>query len=105
MKFLLDEPHYVDDIMLDKGVIVGDGEGCAHDWRYKEDIKRLGIKAGERRPLSRSMTGLDDEARKALAAAFGTEAPERDPTKAIPIQGTTNDPGLRAAKAPAPLKG
>lgn len=100
MKFLLDEPHYVDDILLEKGIIVGDGDGCAHDWRYKEDIKRLGVKAGERRPLSRAMTPLDDEARNAIRNAFGTDTPERDPTAAIPIQGTTKAPGLANAKAP-----
>lgn len=105
MRLLLDEPHYVDDMLFERGTIVGDGEGAAHDWRYKDDVKQIGVKAGERRPLSRAMTPLDDEARTALKAAFGTEKPEADPTKAIPIQGTTKDPGLVNAKAPAILKG
>jgi hypothetical protein len=104
MKVMLEEPHYVDDVLLDKGVVVGDGENVAHDWRYKTDVKHLGIKAGERRPLSHAMSPLDDEAKAALKKAFGTEKPEADPTKAIPIQGTTPDPGLAHAKAPPLLK-
>ena len=88
MRFLLDQPHYVDDKILDAGLEIGDGENAVHDWRYLADNKVANIKAGTLRPLSVNMTPLDDEARAKLREFFGTEAPEKDPTKAIPLQGT-----------------
>lgn len=98
MKFLLEIDHYVDDRLLEKGSVIGDSEGCVHDWRY---LKAEGEhKAGDRRPLSSAMTPLDEEAKALMQRQFGTTKAVIDPTSAIPIQGTTNAPGLATAKAP-----
>lgn len=84
MKWRLDEPHYDNDSMmtLDTGTEVGDG--CANNWRYPDASANKAL-AGKPRPPSRSMTPLDDEAKKVWHQEFGGEAPERDPTRAVPI--------------------
>lgn len=104
MKFLLEIDHYVDDRLLEKGAYVGDAEGCVHDWRYRENQVN-GAKAGERRPLSSAMTPMDDEAKKLMKQQLGRDKAIIDPTAAIPIQGTTQSPGLSMAKAPPLAKG
>lgn len=97
MRFRLDAQHYVDDRLLEPGMEVGDGEGVAHSWRYPADIHKEDFdrKAGQAMPPSVQMTPLDAEAKKLYQDTFGTGKPERDPTKAIPLQGT-----LSTAKVP-----
>lgn len=84
MKWRLDEPHFDSDasLTLPEGTVVGDG--CENQWRYPESSANRAV-AGKPRPPSRSMTPLDDEARRVWDEAFGEEPPERDPTKKIPI--------------------
>lgn len=85
MKWRLDEQHYDSDAMkvLEVGTVVGDG--CENLWRYPEAAADKSLR-GKPRPPSRSMTPLDDEAKKAWAEKFGdAEPPAHDPTKPIPI--------------------
>lgn len=93
MRFFLDQAHYVEDRLLDKGVIVGDSaEGQpapVHPWRWPRENKRIGVTAGQAMKPSRWMVPLDDEAKKLYKATFGEEPPERDPFAAIPLTGGT----------------
>lgn len=99
MKYRLDEKHYVDDMLLEAGTEVGDDTG--YPWRYERDTmtkdkegKPYLIKAGQPRPPSVSMTPLDDEAKNLFERHFGTQAPERDPTKPIPVMGNVKQEGM-----------
>lgn len=100
MRYRLDEKHYVDDMLLEMGTEVGDDTG--YPWRYERDTmtkdkegKPYLIKAGQPRPPSVSMTPLDDEAKKLFEKHFGTQAPERDPTKPIPVMGNVKQEGMK----------
>lgn len=102
MRLLLETDHYVDDQLLEKGMEVGDGPNAVHDWRRKKDYKNF--KAGQHLPPSVSMLPLDEEGRKLMKDHYGDNIPDRDPTASIPIQGTTDAPGLKDAKAPPLMK-
>lgn len=98
MKYRLDAVHYIDDKELPIGFEIGDDTPVPY--RHTHDVPdgRGGVfKAGTPIVPSRSMTPLDDEAKKLFRQTFGTDAPERDFSKAIPIQGTGSE-----AKAPVP---
>lgn len=86
MRYRLEEDHYDNDAMtlLPAGTEVGDG--CANPWRYPASVPapNAGL-SGKPRPPSRSMTPLDDEAKREWRAHFEGDVPDRDPTKAIPI--------------------
>lgn len=97
MRYRLETDHYVDDRILEAGSEVGDGDNAVHPWRYTKAIPKQHVKQGDSMPPSAGMIPLDDAAKKAYKEWFGEEAPWRDPTEAIPIQGTGS-----AAKAPAP---
>lgn len=78
MRFRLDAQHYINDRLLEPGHIIGDGT----------DVPFVDAKGRQMQP-SVSMTPLDDEAWDVFKQRFpGTQMPERDPTKAIPLQGT-----------------
>lgn len=95
MKWRLDESHYDEFVELPAGTEVGDGTEIS--WKYPMTCANVKLR-GQYKPPSMSMTPLDDEAKKAFAAKFGGEAPERDLTKKIPIMGT--DPNSSGTAAP-----
>ena len=104
MQYRLDAQHYIDDMLLEPGTVIGDDSGSIA-YRYVQDTDdgRGGVaKKGSSRPPSRQMTPLDDEAKKLYADYFGTTAPERDPTKAIPVQGTGSEAKVLPPGAPRP---
>ena len=90
MKWRLDEQHYDSDAMklLEVGTVVGDG--CENEWRYPDTAVPKELR-GKPRPPSRAMSPMDDEAKKAWFDKFGGEAPERDPTAAIPLTTVPRD--------------
>lgn len=90
MKYRLDAQHYYLDMLLEPGTEVGDG--TSFPWRDK---------TGHPLDPSVSMTPLDEEAKRAVKAKFGTGLPERDPTKAIPLQGTGSAVKVPPIIAPA----
>lgn len=94
MKYRLDERHYDEFVELPAGTEVGDGTEVS--WKYPTTCANVMLR-GQYKPPSMSMTPLDDEAKKAFAAKFGGEAPERDPTAKIPIHGTDPNAGGTAA--------
>jgi hypothetical protein len=100
MRYRLDEDHYDSDSMqlLPTGTEVGDG--CPNLWRYPETSPNKSL-AGKPRPPSRAMTPLDDEARREYKEKFEGEAPDRDPTKAVPLTGVPRD-GQGHVKAAPP---
>lgn len=95
MRYRLDEAHYDEFVELPAGTEVGDGTEIS--WKYPTTIDNVALR-GKYKPPSKSMTPLDDEARKAFEDYFKEEAPERDPTKKIPIMGT--DPNNTGTAAP-----
>lgn len=87
MRYRLDSQHYIDDKLLEEGTEIGDG--TPFPWRFED---------GTARPPSRSMVPLDDEAKRLFKEHFKTEGPvERDPTKAIPVQGKPMEPSKPAS--------
>jgi hypothetical protein len=78
MKYRLDESHYDEYAELPAGTEVGDG--TAVSWKYPETIDNVTLR-GKYKPPSKSMTPLDDEAKKAYAEHFKIEAPVKDPEK------------------------
>lgn len=96
MKYRLDETHYDEFVELPAGTEVGDGTEIT--WKYGSNVANVALR-GKWKPPSRSMTPLDDEAKRAFAAHFKEEAPERDPTAKIPIMGT--DPNASGTAAPS----
>lgn len=94
MRYRLDEAHYDEFVELPAGTEVGDGTEIS--WKYPTTCANVALR-GKYKPPSRSMTPIDDEAKKAFANYFNEEAPERDPTKAIPIHGTDPNAGGTAA--------
>ncbi len=91
MKFRLDTHHYRDDKLIEPGTVVGDD--CEIAWR---DAK------GHPYPPSRGMTPLDEEAKRMMKETFDTDAPDRDPTKPIPMQGTGDKVKVQAPGVPRP---
>lgn len=77
MKYRLDTQHYHQDKLLEPGTEVGDDTDFP--WR---DAK------GHPLPPSLQMTPLDDEAKRLYRDWHESDEPQRDPTHAIPIQGT-----------------
>ena len=86
MKYQLECDHYIDDKILPIGTIIGDGTEVLF-----RDAK------GNPTPPSTSMIPMDAEAKKIFEAKFGIEPPERDPLKAIPIQGTAVHQEVKSA--------
>ena len=107
MKWQLTEPHYIDEMVLQPGTIIGDET----QWPYlapKDDLK-IKRKKGDPLPPSRAMIPMDDEARKFYSDYFGGEVPESDPTKSIPLTGAPgapkiSGPGVKPpAESPKPV--
>lgn len=102
MKYRLDADHYIDDKLIPAGTVIGDETEIPY--RFVSDVPdgKGGIsKAGDPKPPSRSMIPVDGEAKQLFEKEFGQTAPERDPTKAIPLQGTgdkTKVPGVAASR-------
>ncbi len=91
MRFRLDVQHYRDDKLIEAGTEVGDD--CEITWR---DAK------GAAYPPSLGMTPLDAEAKAMVKDTYGTPAPERDPTKSIPLQGTGDKVKVQPPGVPRP---
>lgn len=105
MQYRLDEPHYIHDTILEAGTIIGDE--TAIPFRYERDVManadgKGGARAGDPMPPSRSMTPFDDEARRMYQERFNGQAPDRDPTKSIPMQGTGDTNKVLPPSAPRP---
>jgi hypothetical protein len=93
MKYRLDAQHYIDNMLLEPGLVIGDDELIT----YRDE-------KGHPRAPSLQMTPLDDEAKRLFEEHHNSAAPERDPTKSIPLQGTLSDVKVPPATAPRPGK-
>ena len=51
---------------------------------------------------SMQMSPLDEEARRMIKAKFGTEPPDKDVTKGIPLQGSADTVKVQAPGVPRP---
>lgn len=104
MQYRLDGDHYIDDMLIPAGTVIGDDSGHI-SYRYTHDVpdgQGGYFKAGSPRPPGRQMVPLDAEAKELFFKAFGGVPPERDPTKAIPIQGTGDKTKALPPGAPRP---
>lgn len=84
MRLRLVVPHYVDDLYLEAGMEVGDGEGARHSWKDSE---------GNYRKPSDAMEGLDDEGRKFIeSSAPHAGDPVENMTTEAPLEKLTKPP-------------
>lgn len=89
MKFRLEAEHYVDNLLIPAGSIVGDGG--VHSWRHPADDPNVALRGTVRAP-SAAMIPLDAEAKDLFNKRFPAETPpDRDPTSAIPLGGPKRD--------------
>lgn len=96
MKFKLDAPHFINDMLLEAGTEVGDGTGIPFRFErdsntVRPDGKRVIVKKGDRMLPSIAMTPLDAEGEKAYRERFGEVPPAVDPVDRIPIMGNVKD--------------
>lgn len=96
MRYRLNETHYDEMAELPAGTEVGDGTGVT--WKYPETIDNVALR-GKYKPPARSMTPLDDEAKKAYAEYFKTDAPNPDPDKKPTV--FSSDPSASGTAAPS----
>lgn len=104
MQYRLDGDHYIDDMLIPAGTVIGDDSGSVA-YRFIADTPdgEGGYhKKGDPKPPSRSMIPLDDEAKHLFHKKFGGVPPERDYAKAIPLQGTGDKTKVPAPGAPRP---
>lgn len=86
MRYRLMSDHYINEAIVPEGSIIGDDT----QWPFREADGKATIP-------SREMAPLDDEAMREFKKQFPDTVPPRDPTSAIPIQGSGDK-----TKAPPP---
>lgn len=97
MRYQLLEKHYINDLLLEPGTIVGvpgDKDITAY-WVMPDGFTP--------REPSRAMIPLDDAAKEVFGKRFPDYVPDIDPTKPIPVMGTGSGayaPGVAASAPP-----
>lgn len=102
MKYRLDSDHYINNMLLPAGTLVGDD--TPYPYRHEKNTpskdkagRPIVLLAGSPLPPSLNMSPMDGESEQLYRAHFGEDAPPRDPTASIPLQGTGDK-----VKAPGP---
>lgn len=97
MKYLLLEPHSVNDMLIEKGTVVGvpGDKDISYFWVMPDGFTP--------REPSRAMQPLDDDAKAKFGTRFPDYVPDVDPTKAIPVMGTGSGAYAPGVNPPSPL--
>ena len=97
MRWRLEEPHHIDEQVLEPGTLIGDD--TAYPYRATKADPKIKRAVGDPLPPSTNMTPMDEEARDAWRKKFGDEPLNRDPYKSVPLTGAEGSPMVRGPAA------
>jgi hypothetical protein len=92
MQYRLEAPHFINDMYLEKGTVVGDDTGIPYRYprasnTVRPDGKRVRVNEGDPMSPSIAMFPLDAEAKAAYKEKFGDTPDDPDPVERIPVMG------------------